>query len=144
MNKLIATITDIQNEDSLNIVSFDYHDVRLVMMSLEISKDLSIGTQVVLSVNPSHIGIGKSFDANLSYSNIIEMKIEDIEIGKLLASIKLNHHDNTIESIITANSTKRMPTIIVRYYHTAQHIETSSGGSPNDHTCKSRIATFYK
>jgi molybdopterin-binding protein len=108
MNKLIATITDIQNEDSLNIVSFDYHDVRLVMMSLEISKDLSIGTQVVLSVNPSHIGIGKSFDANLSYSNIIEMKIEDIEIGKLLASIKLNHHDNTIESIITANSTKRM------------------------------------
>ena len=108
MSKLIATVKDIENCDSLNIVKFDFNDQTLSMMSLDLNEDIKIGTKVYLVAKPSHVAIAKNFIGEVSYSNKIDTTIIDIENGKLLSSITLKIFDTTLESIITVNSSKKM------------------------------------
>lgn len=109
MNKITAIVTHINNIDNLNIVKFDYYETQLTMMSLDLDKNIKIGTKVNLVVNPSHIAIAKDFNGKVSYSNQLKTTIKSIENGKLLSSISLNLQDNTIlESIITLSSSNKM------------------------------------
>ena len=108
MSSLIATVTNIDNCDSLHIVKFDCKGQTLSMMSLDLSDDIQVGTKVKLAVKPSHIAIAKNFSGEVSYSNKLETTIETIENGQLLSSVKLSFVDTTLESIITVNSSKKM------------------------------------
>ncbi len=108
MSKLIATVKDIENCDSLNIVKFDFNGQTLSMMSLDLNKDIKIGTKVNLLVKPTHIAIGKNFSGEVSYSNKLDTTIIEIDNGKLLSSITLSIFNTFIESVITVNSSKKM------------------------------------
>ena len=108
MSKIIATVINIDNVDSLNIVTFDFLGQSLNMMSLDLNKDIKKDTKVELVIKPSSIAIAKEFIGDISYSNQIKTEILDIENGKLLASIKLQIDKFILESIITVNSSKRM------------------------------------
>jgi molybdopterin-binding protein len=78
------------------------------MMSLDIDKNIKIGTTVRLIIKPSHIAIAKNFSGDVSYSNILKVTIVSVENGQLLSSIKLKYFDTVLESIITVSSSKRM------------------------------------
>ena len=108
MSYLIATVSKIQNCDSLHIVNFECYTQTLSMMSLDLSSDIKIGTRVKLVAKPSHIAIAKNFSGDVSYSNRLDSTIESIENGKLLSSVKLSFFDTSLESIITLSSSKRM------------------------------------
>lgn len=108
MSSLIATVTQIDNCESLHIVKFDYFGQALSMMSLELDDDIKIGSQVNLVIKPSHIAIGKNFSGELSYSNQLLCTIKSCEHGQLLSSVKLDLFDTTLESIITLNSSQKM------------------------------------
>ena len=108
MSQMIATVTSIENCDSLHIVKFDFYGQTLSMMSLELDNKIKINTQVKLQVKPTNIAIGKSFSGEISYSNQLKCIITDIENGQLLSSVKLQNFDTTLESIITSTSTKKL------------------------------------
>ncbi len=108
MNTLIATITNIDTIDNLNIVNFDFSDQTLSMMSLDLSDDIQIGTKVKLITKPSYIAIAKEFSGIVSDSNQLKAKIKELENGKLLSSVKLQIEEFVLESIITFESSKRM------------------------------------
>ncbi len=108
MSNFIATVSQIDNCDSLHIIKFDFHGHTLSMMSLEIDKKIVIGTRVKLMIKPSHIAIAKDFIGEVSYSNQLNATILSIENGQLLSSIKLESFDTVLESIITCNSSQRM------------------------------------
>jgi len=106
---IVAKVQEIQNCDNLNIVKFNFNSQTLSMMSLELNKNIQVGSKVLLQVKPTHIAIGKNISGELSYSNQIKSKIVTIENGKLLTSLKLQISDDTfLESIITFNSSKKM------------------------------------
>lgn len=108
MSSLIATVTQIQNCDSLHIVKFDCYNQTLSMMSLDLSEDIQIGTKVKLVIKPTHIALARNFSGEVSYSNKLDTTIESIENGQLLSSVKLKFVDTTLESIITLNSSQKM------------------------------------
>lgn len=108
MSSLIATVTQIENCDSLHIVKFDCYNQTLSMMSLDLGDDIQIGTKVKLIIKPSHIAIVKNFEGMVSYSNKLDTTIESVENGQLLSSVKLKFVDSALESIITVNSSKKM------------------------------------
>jgi molybdopterin-binding protein len=108
MSSLIATVTQIDNCDSLHIVKFDCNNQTLSMMSLDLMDDIQIGTKVKLVIKPSHIAIAKNFSGEVSYSNQLQTIIKSIKNGQLLSSVKLDFFDTTLESIITVNSSKKM------------------------------------
>jgi len=108
MSRLTATIKSIDTVENLNIVKFDFNDTVLTMMSLDLNDNIKVGTKVNLSLKPTHVAIAKDFNGIVSYSNQIKTTIKYIDNGKLLSSIKLGIDDTVIESIITAESSKKM------------------------------------
>lgn len=108
MSQIIATVTSIENCDSLHIVKFDFHGQTLSMMSLEIDTNIKINTKVKLTVKPTNIAIGKNFRGEISHSNQLISIIKDIKNGQLLSSVQLYIVDTTLESIITCQSSKNL------------------------------------
>ena len=108
MSQIIATIKKIHNIDNLNIVEFDFFGKTLKMMSLDLNKNVQIGKKVKLAVKPTNISIAKNLFGEISLSNQLVVNIKSIENGQLLRSIILEVNDTTFESIITADSSKRM------------------------------------
>lgn len=108
MSQIIATIKKIHNIDNLNIVEFDFFGKTLKMMSLDLNKNVQIGKKVKLAMKPTNISIAKNLFGEISLSNQIVVNIKNVENGQLLSSIILEVNDTIFESIITADSSKRM------------------------------------
>lgn len=108
MSQIIATVSNINNCDSLHIVEFEFHEYTLLMVSLDISDKIKIGTKIKLIIKPFHIAIAKNFSGDISYSNQLDTTIISIENGKLLSTIKLDFSDTIIESIITLKASQKM------------------------------------
>lgn len=107
MNTLKAQVTQIDSMDNLTIVKFDYEGTALSMMSLGL-KDVKVGSQVILSINASHIAIGKDLKGDISLSNRFDCIIKALDKGKLLSSLKLSINDDCLSSIITTSSVNRL------------------------------------
>lgn len=105
---MIARVKDIKTIDSLNIVEFDFNNITLKMMSLELHKEVKLESKVILLVKPSNVIISKNYIEDISLSNQTLAKIVAIENGELLSSISLKIGDTTFESIITKESSKRL------------------------------------
>ncbi len=108
MNKLQATVKEINSVDNLNIVKFDFAGITLSMMSLELEVSIQVGSHVELSTKATHVAIAKKFTGEISYSNQLQSEIISIENGALLSSIKMKINDTILESIITKDSSDRM------------------------------------
>ena len=108
MSNIIATVSKIQNCDSLNIVNFDFNGTPLSMMSLELNEKIQIGTKVKLNCKSSHIAIAKNFSGEVSYSNKLDCVIQSLDNGELLCCLHLKIFDTVLESIITVNSSHKM------------------------------------
>ncbi len=107
MNTLKAQVTQIDSMDNLTIVKFNYAGTALSMMSLGL-KDVKVGSQVILSINASHIAIGKDLKGDISLSNRFDCVIQALDKGKLLSSLKLSINDDSLSSIITTSSVNRL------------------------------------
>ena len=105
---MIARVKDIKTIDSLNIVEFDFNNITLKMMSLELHKEVKLESKVKLLVKPSNVIISKNYIEDISLSNQTLAKIVAIENGELLSSISFKIGDTTFESIITKESSKRL------------------------------------
>ncbi|MGH2279227.1 TOBE domain-containing protein [Aliarcobacter sp. ERUVET-7] len=105
---MIARVKDIKTIDSLNIVEFDFNNITLKMMSLELHKEVKLESKVKLLVKPSNVIISKNYIEDISLSNQTLAKIVAIENGELLSSISLKIGDTIFESIITKESSKRL------------------------------------
>lgn len=108
MSHLIATVSQIDQCDSLHIVKFDCKGQTLSMMSLDLDNNIQLGTTVELTIKPSHVGIAKDFSGEVSYSNQLSATVKQIDNGQLLSSVKLDFFDTVLESIITVQSSKKM------------------------------------
>jgi molybdopterin-binding protein len=108
MSNIIATVSNIQSCDSLNIVKFDFNGLALSMMSLELNEKIKVGTKVQLTCKSSHIAIAKNFSGEVSYSNKLDSKIISIDNGELLSCVQVQIFDTILESIITVNSSLKM------------------------------------
>ncbi|MDF1877508.1 transporter [Sulfurimonas sp. SAG-AH-194-L11] len=108
MSQFHAKVIDIQEHNSINIVTFDANGFTLTMMSLELSEHIKVATKLVLGVKASSVAIAKAFSGELSYANQLPLEIQKIQEGELLCSLELKTHNFELESIITTASKKRM------------------------------------
>ena len=108
MSQIIATIKNIRNVDSLNIVEFGFFNHTLKMVSLNLNKQITLNKKVQLSIKPTNILIAKNLQGEISISNQLKAKIVKVENGELLSSILLKIEDTILESIITVDSSKNM------------------------------------
>ena len=103
-NTLKAKVTEIQNMQNLNIVHFEQKEEIFSMISLDL-ENIKVNSNVLLSINPTHVNISKEDNIQISCENKIKAKISHIEEGKLLSYISLRFKEQELQSLI---STKKM------------------------------------
>jgi molybdopterin-binding protein len=108
LNQIQASVTKIERFENISIVSFLACAQALKMMSLEMNKDLKVGSIVTLGVKASGISLAKNLESMLSISNQLKTTIKSVNNGSLLTSVKLLFGDGVLESIITLESSKRL------------------------------------
>ncbi len=108
MSNIIVKVQEIQSIDNLNIVKFDYKDITLTMVSLDLSEKIQFDTKVSLAIKPTHIALAKDINSIFSFANQIKAIVKDVNNGKLLSSIKLEVNDDIFESIITLEASLDM------------------------------------
>ncbi len=107
MNILKAVVSKINGGDGLHVIEFDYHSKKLYMMGLELPS-ISVGSEVLLSVKPTHLSLAKGSIENISMSNIVKVRVKEVQNGKILSKIVLDNGFDEFESIITLSSSLRM------------------------------------
>ncbi len=108
MNKIEAIISQIDNIDNLNIVQFDFSEIKLKMMSLDLNENIKVGQKVILIVKSTNVLVAKDFQGMISFSNQFKANIKDVDNGQLLSSITIKIKNINLESIITKSSSLKM------------------------------------
>ena len=108
MSYIKASVSKIQNCESVHVVKFKTQEITFTMVSLELDEQIQVGTKVKLAVKSTHISIAKEFSGITSTSNQLEVKVTDINNGKLLSSVTLGFLDTSLEAIITYEASKKM------------------------------------
>ena len=112
MNTIKASVSNIQSVDNLSIVTFEVDGIQMQMMSLGLNTPIKIGSKVLLGVKSSNVLIAKDLSGMLSASNQLTCRVESVNNGELLSSIKLTFGDETIQSAITKNSSLKMNLLV--------------------------------
>ena len=108
MNKIEASVKDIQNLDSLYIVTFEWNGAPIKMVSLDLDHVLKPGSNVLLGVNFTSVAVAKELKGALSYTNQLDGKIVEIERGALLSIVVLSYGESRIESLLLSESVERL------------------------------------
>lgn len=108
MNYITAVVRKRESFDKLNILSFEANNQHLTMTSLALSDAIQEGTKVILAYKSTNVVLAKNLAGELSISNQLKVKIESLNRGKLLCSVKFIFIQELQESIITKASAERM------------------------------------
>ncbi len=113
MSDVAATIEKIEYVDSLHLVTFRCGQVQLKMVSLELNAQMQVGSRVKLGCKPTAVAVARTdrvddLETVLSYTNRIPVMIEQLEKGKLLATLNLSFGTAFLEAIVTAESVDRL------------------------------------
>ena len=111
MNTLKVNISKIEQAGSLRLVTFSRADLKLTMLSLELSDALQVGTLVEVGVKATHIALAKTVQAS-SISNQLQATILSVEMGTLLCRVSLLLDGETWESVLTLEAAKEMQLVV--------------------------------
>ena len=108
MSLLFAKVSDIKCQDTLHIVTFQTEHTTLAMMSLELDKNITIGTQVKLALKPTQIALATTPLNSVSLLNQLPATVVSRKDGKLLSSIMLDFEGNLLEVITTRRAAQHL------------------------------------
>jgi len=108
MNQIPATIIRIESFEGITIADFIAEGQPLKMMALEIDKSLKEGSEVLLGIKSSNIALAKPPAGLISISNRLEAVVEEVDQGELLCVVKFRLGSHLLESLITADSFRRI------------------------------------
>ena len=108
MNQFTAMVTQIENIENLHLVSFEFGNQTIKMLSLELNELLEIESTAKLSVKSTNISIAKNFTGLISYANQLHAKVITVNNGRLLSSIQLSVEGFRFESVVTLEASLDM------------------------------------
>ena len=99
MNIFTATVSKIKTDDMLFMVTFEFFQQRISMLSLDNTKKLQVGTKVKLGIKPTDIILVKN-KQELSSQNQIQCRVLSCENGEILSRVKLEFFSVVFEVIV--------------------------------------------
>jgi len=75
MNDLHATITKLESSQGVSLVHFDLSGHPLIMIALELSASLQVGTPVILGIKASKLVLSKAVPTAMSITNHLPLQV---------------------------------------------------------------------
>ena len=108
MNRIPAQIDAVKTHEGVSLVTFTALDDKITMIALELPQGVEPGKKATLGIKATHIAIAKERSSHLAIANQIPVTVETIERGEILASLKLRHGTNLLESILPITALSKL------------------------------------
>ncbi|MDD2915883.1 MAG: TOBE domain-containing protein [Gallionella sp.] len=111
MNSLPGIITAIESNEHLSLVDVLVGQDSFTAMLLETPQSaphLKVGNRVAVLFKETEVSLAKNLSGLLSLRNRIKATVRSIRHGEILSEVVLDHHGQTVTSIITSRAVKRL------------------------------------
>ena len=111
MNRLQGVITKITSHEGISLVNLKVLDTTFGTVLLDTAQScdyLRIDKHITVAFKETEVAIGLQNLGDLSMANQLKCTIISLQIGKVLTKIELTCKGETLTSIITSNSAKRL------------------------------------
>jgi molybdate transport system regulatory protein len=111
MNKLRGRITRIESNDHVSLVDVDVSGDHFTATLLETPQDasyLNVGNAVDVLFKETEVSLAKGLTGLISLRNRVLTTVKQVRSGVILSEVVLDYRGQTISSIITSGSIKRM------------------------------------
>ncbi len=111
MNRLKGTIQKITSHEGISLVNIEVLNTlfgTVVLDTPQTCNYLGLGKSITVAFKETEVAIALPNIGEISMANQLKCKIKSIQNGKILAKIELTCKGETLISIITSNSSKRL------------------------------------
>ncbi len=111
MNKLRGRITGIEFNDHVSLVDVDVSGDSFTATLLETPEDapyLRVGNKVDVLFKETEVSLAKNLSGLISLRNRVKTTVTLVRSGVILSEVLLDYRGQTISSIITTRSIKRL------------------------------------
>lgn len=111
MNKLRGRITNVEFNDHVSLVDVDVKGDVFTATLLETPDDapyLKAGNVVDVLFKETEVSLAKGLTGLISLRNRVSTTVKQVRSGVILSEVVLEYHGETISSIITSRSIKRL------------------------------------
>ena len=106
MNKIRVTIKSIEESEGITKIISNFASSQLIAVTLELWQNINIEDEAFFVFKETEVGIAKEFSGQVSFSNVLDGKIVDLDIGKILTKVIIKVENTEISSIITTSSAR--------------------------------------
>lgn len=111
MNRLRGQIIGIESNGHISLVDVTVGGDTFAALLLEAPQSspyLAVGNQVSVLFKETEVALAKNLSGQISLRNRLHATVQDIRHGEILSEVVLSYQGQTIASIITSRSIKRM------------------------------------
>lgn len=108
MNRIRATVSAIEQQESLHRVELHAVGEVFYVITLELAEDYAIGAEVDITFKSTHVAVAKDLAGEVSISNRIEARVVEMKKGELLTDILLESRAGRFYALTTTQAAKRM------------------------------------
>jgi len=106
MNRIRVTIKSIEESEGITKIVSNFASSHLTAITLELWQNIKIDEEAFFVFKETEVGIAKEFKGQVSFPNVLDGKIVDLDIGKILSKVVMKVENIKISSIITTSSAK--------------------------------------
>jgi len=106
MNRIRVTIKSIEESGGITKIISNFASSYLTAITLELWQNIKIDEEAFFVFKETEVGIAKEFKGEVSFPNMLDGKIVDLDIGKILSKVVMKVENIKISSIITTTSAK--------------------------------------
>lgn len=108
MNRVKVTVKSIEESEGITKIISNFASNYLTAITLELWQNIKIGEEAFFVFKETEVGIAKEFKGQVSFPNVLDGKILDLDIGKILSKVVLRVENIKISSIITTSSVGKL------------------------------------
>jgi len=106
MNRIRVTIKSIEESEGITKIISNFASSYLTAITLELWQNIKIDGEAFFVFKETEVGIAKEFKGEVSFPNVLDGKIVDLDIGKILSKVVMKVDNIKISSIITTSSAR--------------------------------------
>ena len=104
MNKIKVIVKNIEEAEGITKITSSFASSNLTAITLELWQNININQEVFFVFKETEVGIAKKFEGQVSFPNVLDGKIIDLDIGKILSKVVMEVENLKISSIITTSA----------------------------------------
>jgi molybdate transport system regulatory protein len=111
MNSLRGKISGIESNGHVSLVDIKVGNDTFSSILLEapdVASYLKLGNAVMVLFKETEVSLAKNLSGQISLRNRMNAIVKHVRIGEILSEVALDYHGETIVSIVTSRSVKRL------------------------------------